>query len=127
MKHLNPLDLDAYSGWNTSSNSLGCAIAFSTIVSYYGKSTMSEKFLSERIYDDLIYQANIRPYLSRNLLKNMGLTIFDIKSNQDEIERIAKDMIMDFASLYFKELVDKYPLEKLVMPWNRMFEVDVCV
>ena len=116
-------DLDVYAGWNTSSNSIGTVISFSTIISYQGKTNQSKLFLAERIYDDLIYQAYARKYITNNILPPIGLNYFDIKKDTTFVQKITKQIIEEFAKNNFPKFYDKYHIKELTMPWKRMFEI----
>ena len=121
--HMNIDDLDVYSGWNTSSNSLGTAISFSTTISYQGKTIESTKFLAERIYDDLIYQALIRRKITSETLPSLNLNYFDIRDKQKEVESLTKDALEEYAEKHFKAFYSKHQIKYLEMPWKRMFEI----
>ena len=118
-------NLDSYSGWNTSSNSLGTVIAFSTIISYSGKSEASSIFNIERIYDDLIYQSKIRRYVVDNKLPSLGLNYFDSGDINGTVSNIVKEELANYMKEHFYNIYKEYKLVKVRMPWKRMFEIDV--
>lgn len=126
-KEFGIMNLDSYSGWNTSSNTLGTAISFSTIISYFNKSNSCERFLAERIYDDLIYQSYARKYVTNNILPQMGLSYFSLKELGLDVAKIVFQILTDCVGDEFKDVYSKYPLKELKFPWNRMFEVEVQV
>lgn len=117
--------LDVYAGWNTSSNTLGTAISFASVLSYYNNETESKKFLAERIYDDMIYQAYARRYITKNILPDLGLGYFDVKKGLSKVRSITKKILKDYAKENFKSFYSKHHLKNVNMPWKRMFEVSV--
>ncbi len=117
--------IDSYASWNTSSNSLGTVISFATILSYSNNPQNRNKFFAQRIYDDLIYQGYVRNYISSNILDNLGLTIFDLKGKEEYITKIAKEKIEEYAKTHFPILYSDYKIERIELPWRRMFEVDI--
>ncbi len=129
MKLLNELfginNIDCYSGWNTSSNSLGTVIAFSTVISYSGRSDNSSIFVVERLYDDLIYQAKMRKYIVENMLPKLGLNYFDSGDTQGEVSIIVRDELNKYMKENFFNIYSEYKLNEVRMPWKRMFEIDV--
>lgn len=117
--------LDVYAGWNTSSNTLGTAISFATALSYESNVEESKKFLAERIYDDLIYQAYARSYITKNILPGLGLNYFDVKKGLSKVRNITKKTLKEFAKENFKSFYTKHHLKDVNMPWKRMFEISV--
>ena len=115
-----------YSAWNTSANSLGSLICGAVITKFAKqqerKSEKSEtehsplvsRFLKlqlVRFLDDWAYQANIR----------QQLTFPD--------EKLVKELMKPFEQKIF-ELLNIAPDEYNItykFPWNRLFEVEVCI
>jgi len=121
-----PVDiLDGYAGWNTSSNSLGTAIAIATLVSYFGKNELFESFIVERILDDGIYQSIVRKYLTDNVIGLYGCNYFNAKEQNGIIAQLIKDEIIKDAKNYFPFIFTKYQIKRISLPWKRMFEIDI--
>ena len=58
------LSLAGYSGWNTSSNSLGTIICQSVFYNFFGKTAAHLRFTAERIYEDVAYCSVVRREIS---------------------------------------------------------------
>ena len=101
--------LAGYAAWNTLGNRVGTGLASLALQPQAG-------FLSERIADDLLYQADFR-WRAAQLLGHDGLTLSD-----PEIERVQAEV---FPALR-KRLVDFVGSDcSLQLPWKRLFEVQV--
>lgn len=118
--------LQAYAGWNTSSNTLGTVIAH-LAVCCQGDGTMNKKISEEfrffRYLEDWGYMAIVRPKVTEEL-KNIdsGLNPLDLKEKEPEIREIVKTQLKEFQKKYFPQEMWDY---KICMPWNRMFEIEI--
>lgn len=99
-----------YSAWNTSANSLGSLICAAK-VKYFAKNyndAAFKKLQTVRFLDDWAYQANVRQQLSlpdENLIKQK------MKPLENRIfEKLGKEYDVDYK-----------------FPWNRLFEVEICI
>lgn len=117
--------LSAYAGWNTSSNTLGTAIAAAIFVFLFGKSGRSEKFLAERIYEDAGYCGYVRGKITEEVLPATPYNYFDVKEEQGEVADLVKEELQRFISDNFPEVAEKYQLKSCKMPWRRMFETEI--
>lgn len=124
-KQVNWMVLDGYSGWNTSSNSLGTGIMEATVASYFGRTKGIEKFIVERLLDDATYQSYVRLYLTNNVIASFGCNYFDTSKQNEVIENLTKEEIIKIAKVNYPFIFTKYQLVKVSLPWKRMFEVDV--
>lgn len=61
------LRLAAYAGWNTASNSLGTILGQLLAGSSSGAGRRLDRFTKERLLDDWIYQAIVRPQWNQEL------------------------------------------------------------
>lgn len=89
-----------YAGYNTSANSIGCALCI-TLVKFLSKNydeNAFKKLIMTRFLDDWAYQAHIR------------------KSNEDF--KPFEDKINDFLKTEYKNI-------KYTKPWNRTFEIEI--
>ena len=101
--------LAGYSAWNTLGNRVGTALACLAL-------EPSPHFLTERIADDLLYQADFR-WRAANMLGHPGLTL-----SEHEVARVEKEL---FPALQ-ERLAAYLPGRVLLnLPWNRLFEVEV--
>lgn len=117
------LDLTAYSGWNTSDNSIGFALSQGILAK-----RMSEpdrlRLLKIRLLDDWIYQANVRYRVSLEMDRHNVKLKYDLGKYYNKIlsrtNRLFKTYISDEPDVKGTD----YTIE---FPWNRMFEVSVRV
>lgn len=117
--------LQAYSGWNTATNSTGFALGTGMLapkMTEQGKN----KLLTTRYLDDWAYQANVRTIVGSELVQKFGNGMYYI-SLQDKL---------DFAQQRNSELMWDFALKNLPKdniaqgftvknPWLRMFECDI--
>ncbi len=116
-----------YAGWNTSSNSLGTAIAQGVRYLYYGDTDKHREFLLLRYLEDAGYCALIRRKITDNELPSMGLNYFDVKSSTGEISLLVKKELEGFAEKYLSSVFGQIEIKDVRMPWRRMFEADINV
>ena len=76
-----------------------------------------------RIIEDVFYQACVRKEVVNYNLPCLGLSYYDFKNQQDQVEQIIKDKLQE----YYKSLKisQKYPviIHRINLPWKRMFEI----
>lgn len=120
--------LNAYSGWNTPTNSTGYALAMGMGANYTDRVGIL-KMLEVRYLDDWLYQANIRQAVANRLNSMPGEGDYgNTKTRTLPAEKLATEALQ-------KMIVD-YGLEKLEgqsyvadaqirFPWQRMFEADI--
>jgi hypothetical protein len=103
--------LVSYSGWNTTGNSAGSALALA-IARWARNSTARDEALSEclftRLVDDWAYQAKVRGSLSPDASPTQLATLMT-----PHVKRIAEAMSYQPKAL------------TLSFPWNRTFEIEV--
>ncbi len=114
--------IQAYSGWNTASNTLGFAI---------GQGVLAERMTPEarhrlitvRFLDDWVYQANVRQYLLKTVLEPSGHSDVLLNELRASLAGQATKELTDFAA---REMPD-WKLEPFAaeFPWNRMFETRI--
>ncbi len=117
LKDMLPInDLSSYAGWNTSSNSIGCSLAQALLPA-------NNTFLAERLIDDVLYQAMVRPSVNKELLEK-GISSFDLKEKHKEIETIVEEQLGHLSKkLLFDMNIANYVLN-ISLPWPRTFEAD---
>lgn len=102
-----------YSAWNTSANSLGSLICSASIL-WHAKRNENfnlnafTKLQTIRFADDWAYQANVRQQLT------------------SPDEKLIKNLMKPYENKISKALGEKYDLS-YKFPWNRLFEVEVCI
>ena len=114
--------LDAYSGWNTASNTLGYAIGQGLLAPRM-TAAAKDRLLAVRLLDDWAYQANVRGALGREVLYPAGGNWFYLDGLAPRLTAEANRRLKAFAAARFPS----YPADRLKVgfPWNRMFEVDI--
>lgn len=124
-------ELVTYSGWNTSSNTLGTAIAH--LVSHYTtkscerlgerERTISSDFRYLRYMEDWGYMACIRREVTDSLKDiDPDIGFLYLKDKEPVVREIVKDKLYKFESMYFPE--ENRSID-VTMPWNRMFEIEL--
>ena len=117
--------LQAYSGWNTATNSTGFALGTGMLapkMTEQGKAQL----LTTRYLDDWAYQANVRTIVGSELVQKFGNAMYYL-SLQDKLgyaEQRNTELMQDFAA---KNLPQNYlaPGFTIKNPWLRMFECDI--
>ena len=117
--------LQAYSGWNTATNSTGFALGTGMLARKMTDEAR-QRLLAVRYLDDWAYQANVRTIVGNELVKEFGSPQYYIKLE----DKLA------FAENRNTELMRKFAEEHLPQfdflrdftvknPWLRMFECDI--
>ena len=99
-----------YSAWNTSANSLGSLICGAK-VKYFAESfdrSAFQKLQTIRFLDDWAYQANVRQNLK-----------------SPDVDKITAEM-RHYENVVFGKLKSEYKID-YKFPWNRLFEVEICI
>ena len=116
-------NLAGYSGWNTSSNTLGTALSHLVINLHYGYTKALKKHLALRVYEDIGYCGYTRGYVTDNELPQLGLNYFD----SGEIKGKVSELVLKHLVQHIKEVAtmvyDEYEIDDCYQPWCRMFEV----
>lgn len=117
--------INAYAGWNTSSNTLGTCIPHGMIQFQYGKNQQHYDFLALRYLEDVGYMSIVRHQIHEEIKKEgMCWTLIDgvkgkvsqrITKALNEIKYLFED------ETHTIEILDNY------QPWNRLFETGLKV
>lgn len=109
--------LKAYAGWNTSSNSIGSALAAALL-------PRNRAFLIERYIEDIGYQSVVRNAVNE-LLSQRGISKFDLGATREEISAEVSERLRSWTVGFMGKAApdQKYDL-KVSLPWPRTFEVD---
>lgn len=119
--------LAAYAGWNTSANTLGTAICQAVFVRLFGRSYFSDKFLAERLYEDIGYLAHTRSLIIKNELPALGLNYFNAGGRTGEVSQKVKAELNRYMAQILPEVASRFTVDECFMPWKRMFEVGLTV
>ncbi|QSZ27054.1 DUF4127 family protein [Aceticella autotrophica] len=129
--------IDAYSGWNTPSNTIGTVISELSIKSnldtvkdkkiYNERDKAYLTFLFIRYADDYIYQSIVRNEMYK-WAQSQGEDKYNLKNTNE-----ADSVLQQKMNPYFDRLIDifnrntilRIKKAKAVFPWNRMFEIKV--
>ena len=113
--------IQAYSGWNTPTNSTGFVLGQGMLASRMNEKSRQGLLLT-RYLDDWGYQANVRQNLANALGNfpgngNGGA----LNEKRPAVERSATLRLQTFAQYNIPALWD-FKHIKVTMPWNRLFE-----
>lgn len=115
--------VSSYAGWNTSSNSLGTAIAQGLLSHTYGRSRPLLDFLGLRYLEDAGYCSHVRKYIAENRLEAMGLSYFKTDGQRGRVSSLVKEELHKFTERYLRDGDYRIDIKDVYMPWSRMFEV----
>jgi len=119
------LKVDAYAGWNTSSNTIGTSVCEASCFYFSKNETKNRSFLLLRYYEDIGYMAYVRQYVTNNLLKDMGYDYFKVDGVDGKVAKLVKDNLIIYMNKNYPS-VAKYVKDIVVrQPWNRMFETEI--
>ncbi len=124
-KHNMLFNLAGYAGWNTSSNTVGTAIAQGVQYLYNGNDERHKNFLALRYIEDIGYCGCVRSDILVNHLEDLGLENFDLKDKKDVVGELARIKLEQFVQEYLGSISDVVSIDKVDMPWNRMFEANI--
>lgn len=129
-------NVDAYSGWNTPSNTIGTVVAELSIKSYIDtkkdKNALEDMqkyyyaFTFIRYADDYIYQSIVRDAM-QNWAKSNGLNP-DNLTNKSEADAVLREKMKPYLNTLMSIYDDcgiKIKGAYVEYPWNRMFEIKV--
>lgn len=118
--------IDAYAGWNTSSNTLGTVIAHISACCSLKKgvkSPVSKEFLFFRYLEDWGYMGEVRRKVTEGLGEiDPGIHALDLGNKEPEVRTVVKEKLEEFLQHYFPQEKRAFDLH---MPWNRMFEIEI--
>lgn len=120
--------LNAYSGWNTPTNSTGYALAMGMGANYTDREGIL-KMLEVRYLDDWLYQANIRQAVANRLNSMPGEGDYgNTKTKTLPAEKLATEILQKMIADYGLEKFEgqAYVADAQIrFPWQRMFEADI--
>lgn len=120
--------LNAYSGWNTPTNSTGYALAMGMGANYTDRVGIL-KMLEVRYLDDWLYQANIRQAVANRLNSMPGEGDYgNTKTRTLPVEKLATEALQKMIADYGLEKFEgqSYVADAQIrFPWQRMFEADI--
>lgn len=120
-------DLSGYAGWNTSSNTLGTALAHLIICVIYGKLSCLERHLALRVFEDIGYMDFAREYITNNELEKLNLNYFDSGEIKGVVSQMVEEKINQHVKVVAPQVYERYQIIDCYMPWCRMFEVGLII
>ena len=119
--------LAGYAGWNTSSNTIGTAIAQGVRYLYCGDDSTHREFLILRYIEDVGYCSYVRKKVTDLRLPELNMNYFDIKEKHGIVSEIVREELFSFAKKELASIQEHIIIEEVYMPWRRMFEVGLNV
>ena len=119
--------IDAYAGWNTSSNTLGTTLA-NLISYYYSKNELKKnKSILNRYIEDYIYMGIVRQKIINiiNEKCDPNVTKFNLGNKKEEYEGIAKKLILEETKNFSSDLFSYIKDIDVNFIWNRTFEIEL--
>jgi hypothetical protein len=120
------LKLGAYAGWNTSSNTLGTTIPHSIQTWHRGKTKEHLDFLMSRYVEDYGYMTYVKGEVNARL-GQLGMNYFDVSQDLKLVQKMVEENLREFISKYLKPIEQHIMINRVWMPWKRMFEVGIDV
>lgn len=115
-------NVSGYAGWNTSSNTIGCALCQTNLYMLtYDKAT-NDKFLAHRYYEDGGYMSYVRSKITKEYLLKFGFNYFDVGDGK-LVSKLVQVELDKYMSNEFPKVKQRVKKINVTMPWNRMFEI----
>ena len=116
--------IQAYAGWNTSTNSSGFALGEGMLVRHMDGDSV-DHLLTTRYLDDWAYQANIRNTIARQLTWLRGDGFYgSLGTKMDAVSMRSSRMMNRFIEENLPPIAEVDTVT-VTFPWNRMFEADI--
>lgn len=119
--------VSGYAGWNTSSNTLGTALAQGVKSLHETDAFRLKSFLMARYVEDAGYCSVVRKHMNEQHLKALGMDYFHVDEESGIVSRMVKEHLDAFIADSLGSVADEIVLDCVWMPWRRMFEVGVSV
>lgn len=119
--------VSGYAGWNTSSNTLGTALAQGVVSLCDKDSGRLKSFLMARYVEDAGYCSVVRKHMNEHHLEVLGMDYFHVKEENGIVSKLVKEHLESFVAESLSSVADQIQLNSVWMPWRRMFEVGVSV
>lgn len=127
-KNLELEKLSSFSAWNTSSNSIGSALAIGclNLLPDFSEKSHKENLLIH-FFDDYIYQSIVRKKINNYIKENLPVSCWNLKKYHKEVEKqvveemnkeVKKFLSNNFSQVSFKKL-------NFYLPWQRTFEIGI--
>jgi hypothetical protein len=116
VKRVDPWKLLGYGAWNTAGNTFGTVVAAASCATLPGANPDAlDRFITERLAEDWLYQSIIRPELQ------------DAKAQGADLETLKKQLDRRLTELW-AHYFPQHPAEfETYFPWDRLFEAGIFV
>ena len=121
------MKLAGYAGWNTSSNTMGTAIAQGVRYLYEGADKRHDDFLALRYIEDCGYGSVVRMLVTDRDLPALGLDYFHADGCDGVAAKCVERELRTFIAEKMPSVAEEIRLDGVRLPWKRMFEVDLDV
>lgn len=121
------LEVAGYAGWNTSSNTIGTALASGVRYLYYGNDKIHKQFLLLRYLEDAGYCALVRRYITDHELSKLGMNYFNVRECDGVVSEMVRDKLIEFLNNSLSSIAPYAEIVSVTMPWRRMFETKIQV
>lgn len=116
-----------YAGWNTSSNTMGTALAQGVRYLYRGCDKTHLDFLALRYVEDCAYDSVVRQTVTRQDLPSLGLDYFEVDGPEGKAAQCVEKRLQDYVHENMESVADKIQIHHVRLPWSRMFEAELDV
>ena len=117
--------LHGYAGWNTSSNTMGTAIAEGVHALLSGLTPQHRSFLALRYVEDMGYCSHVRGKVTAEHLPALGFTYHDIRDQRGTVSALVQQQLTAFVQQYMPSIAPHIAVTDVQMPWRRMFEAGI--
>lgn len=119
-------DLAAYAGWNTSSNTIGSAIAMGMSYLNFGKTSHHLDLLVSRYLEDIAFGGYVREIIWYEKLPNLpDYSYYDTHEAEGFMSELVKQEMINFIEKLMPALKNHYEIKKLRLPWKRLYEIEL--
>lgn len=119
-------DLASYAGWNTSSNTIGSAVAMGMSYLNYGKTSNHLDLLVTRYIEDVAFGGYVRQVIWYEKLPLLpSYSYYDTKEEEGFMSELVKMEINKFIKNHMLSLLNHYKIISLRLPWKRLYEIDL--
>ena len=116
----------SYAGWNTSSNTIGSAVAIGMAYLNYGLTKHHLDILVTRYLEDIAFGGYVREIIWYEMLPNQPeYSYYDTKEHDGYMSELVKAEIIKFVESKMPALRNHYQIESLSLPWKRLYEIDL--
>lgn len=118
-------EIDAYAGWNTSSNTIGTVLSALCLYSYSKDKELKNKFLAYRYIEDFGYMDVVRDMIIEDFLPKYSVSRFDISMIMDDVKKFAYENMDKVINKFSKEVYKYFYGCTIDFPWERTFEISL--